>query len=208
MKLGLNLLKFEDIREQIIQYLNSNSPYSISNGGQFDFTSSNISYFVDAMAYVCMSMSYNCSNIANNFFLDSTEIRKNAVSRAREIGYTPKRPYAAMFNGKLIYKGIDFDENSNLVIYPRSPFLGSFGNVYYNMKEIVLKYNGNPTQLEGEYVLSQGTFKYSLVYATGESNYSFVISNAKVDENNFSLFVIPQEVADAKKTQWRFIQSK
>ena len=191
MKLALNLLKFQDIKKQTIEYFNQKSSDSTLNGGQFDFSSSNLSYFIDSMSYIAMIEGFNTSLLANNIFLDSTEIRKNGVSKAKELNYTPKRPYSAKFSGKLVYNGSNFNENSKLIIYSRSPFQGSFGNIYFNMQPIELKYNGNPTELEGEYLLSQGSFQYNITYPTGESNFSFLINNKNVDEENFSLFVVP-----------------
>jgi hypothetical protein len=192
MLFSLNCLKFEDVREQIILYLTANSPYA----GQFDFRSGNLSYFIDTMAYVAMNMNFNIANIANNRFLDTTEIRKNGVSRAREIGYTPNRPYSAKFSGNLIYNGTNFGPGNSLTIYPRSPFGGSFGNTYLNMEPIVLSYNGNPTQLEGGYTLSEGVFQYYQMPTSGQMNSSFTINNPNIDAENFSLFVIPLTIAN------------
>jgi hypothetical protein len=192
MKLAFNILKFEDARQQVIEFLNENNEFA----GQFDFASANISYFVDVMAYISLVTGYSISHIANNIFLDTTEIRKSAVSKSKQIGYTPKRPYSAKFRGKLIYKGVNFNESNSLTIYPRSPFVGSFGNLYFNNEPIILRYNGNPTQLEGEYTLSEGVFRYYKTSATGQSNFSFTINNRNIDEENLSLFVIPMEEAD------------
>jgi hypothetical protein len=196
MQLSLNVLKFQDIRNQIIKFYTENSPYSIKNGGQFDFASSNLSYFIDAMSYAAMMEGFNNSNIANNVFLDTTELRKNGVSKAKELTYTPKRPQSSKISGKLTYNGINFNENSKLTIYSRSPFQGSFGNIYYNMEPIELVYNGDPTQLEGEYLISQGNFEYTTVYSDGSSNFNFTIYNTNIAEENFSLYVVPQSVAE------------
>ena len=191
MQFALNTLKFEDIREQIIQYLTTHNNYS----AQFDFRSSNISYYIDTMAYVAMIMNFNLTHIANNKFLDTTEIRKNGVSRAREIGYTPNRPFSSKFVGTLIYKGTNFNENDSLTIYPRSPFTGSFGNTYMNVEPIQLSYHGNPTQLEGTYTISQGVFSYFQSVTTGLPNSTFTIPSTSVGEENLSVFVIPVSVA-------------
>jgi hypothetical protein len=187
MQIALNPLKFEDIKAQIIQYLNAKNEYA----GQFDFSNANISYFVDTMTYVTMMMSYNTSHVANNMFLDTTEIRKNAVSIAKQMGYKPKRPYSAKLQGTLIYKGSNFDITNTLTIPARSPFAGEFGNVYTNLKPITLTYKGNPTQLEADYVLTEGTFHKYKATATGEGNFSFTINNPNIDEDNFSLYVLP-----------------
>jgi hypothetical protein len=188
--LALNPLKFEDIKAQVIQYLTAKNDYS----GQFDFSSSNLSYFIDTMAYVTMLVSYNTTHVANNMFLDTTDIRKNAVSLAKQMGYKPKRPYSARLQGKLIYKGVNFNSSNKLIIPARSPFTGEFGNIYQNLKPITLTYKGNPTQLESDYVLTEGTFHTYKAFADGTSNFSFTIDNPNIDEDNFSLYVLPSTV--------------
>jgi hypothetical protein len=189
---ALNPLKFQDIKDQIVQYLTDKNEYS----GQFDFSSSNLTYFVDTMAYVTMLMSYNTTNVANNLFLDTTEIRKNAVSLAKQLGYKPKRPYSAKFQGTLIYKGINFNLSNRLVIPARSPFVGSFGNIYLNTKPIELTFKGNPTQLEGEYILTEGNFERYSISATGVDNFNFVLNNKAAEEDHFSLYVIPNTITN------------
>ena len=207
MQFSLTSLKYQDIRQQIIKHLNANNPYAISNGGQYDFSSANLSIFIDSMAYICMTFGYDVSFVTNNYFLGTTEIRENAVSKASEIGYTPKRPYASRFSGTFVYVGTGFTaptynpdgtiltQGNSLTIYDRSPFRGSLGNIYYNMKPIVLAYK-TPTELEGEYLISQGSFNTYSTIPTGEDNFFFVINNPNIDQENFTLYVIPTNVYD------------
>ena len=196
MQFSLTSLKYQDIRQQIIKHLNANNPYAISNGGQYDFSSANLSIFIDSMAYICMTFGYDVSFVTNNYFLGTTEIRENAVSKASEIGYTPKRPYASRFAGTFVYTGSGFVSGNSLSIYARSPFVGSLGNIYYNMQPIVLNYK-SATELEGEYLISQGSFNTYSVTPTGEDNFFFVINNPNIDQENFTLYVIPTNVYDS-----------
>lgn len=198
MKIALNTLKYEDIRQQVIDYLTEKNKYS----GQFDFSSGNLSYFIDVMSMVSMMINYNTSFIPNNMFLDSTEIRKSGVSKAKELGYCPKRPYPAKFRGKIVYNdSANLTSNSTLTIQPRSMFTGKFGNTYFNDKAIVLlpTRDGNdniitPITLSSDYALTEGTFKYATIIPTGAENFSFSISNPNMSEENFSLFVIPNTI--------------
>ena len=191
MKIALNTLKQEDIRQQIIAFLKEKNVYA----GQFDFSSGNLSYFVDVMSIVSMLLSYNTSFIPNNIFLDTTELRKNGVSKAKELGYTPKRPYPAKFRGTLNHYGTGINLQSKVTIKPRSPFIGKFGNIYTNMAAIemkpVLKNDGSGYQLSGDFVIAEGIYKYIKSFPTGDANFSFTINNPKVAEENFSIYVIP-----------------
>ena len=187
---ALNTLKFEDARASIIDYLNSKNEYS----GLFDFTNSNLSYFIDTCAYVYMLLAYNTTHDANNIFMDTTEIRKNAVSLAKQVGYTPKRPFSANISGKLIYNGANFSSKNSLTIPARSTFIGSLGNSYINLNPIKLSYKGDPTRLEGEYTITEGTVRRYKIPASGEANFSFTLNNKNVDEDNLSVYVIPSDV--------------
>ena len=189
---ALNTLKFEDARASIIDYLNSKNEYA----GLFDFSNSNLSYFIDTCAYVYMLLAYNTTHTANNVFLDTTEIRKNAVSLAKQVGYTPKRPYSASISGKLVYNGANFSAKNSLTIPARSTFVGSFGNSYLNLNPIKLSYKGDPTRLEGEYTITEGVVQRYKIPASGEANFSFILNNKNVDEDNLSVYVIPSDIID------------
>lgn len=190
MNFSTDVLKYEDIREQIISILNDKSEFS----GQFDFANSNIGYFIDIMSYVAMNLNYNISNVANNMFLDSTDIRKNAVSLAKVIGYTPRRPIPAKFSGTLYYNDTNLTLTEYININSKSLFYGNLGNIYTNLDNIKLVYKGNPTQLQANYVLYQGSFKYFEILPDGNENFAFIISNPKISDTStefFNLYVIP-----------------
>jgi len=194
-KFALNTIKYEDIRNQIIDYLNEKNEFS----GQFDFAGSNLSYFIDVMSYVTTFMSYNTSHVANNIFLDTSEIRKNVVSLAHQIGYYPQRPYPASFQGKLIYRGSNFNANSKVIIKPNSPFFSVNGNIYSNKNAINLIYQGNPTELIGDYYITEGIFyNFQSENTTNRENFSFLINNKNASDYNFSLYVLPKSLAESE----------
>ena len=84
---SLNAVRFEDVRAEVVKFLTENGRYD----AQFDFSGSNIAYVIDTMAYTTMLMSYMLSTVANDNFLDTTTLRKNAVSIGKTLGYKPKR---------------------------------------------------------------------------------------------------------------------
>ena len=94
---GVNLVRFEDVRAAMVEYLKANSAYS----GDFDFDASNIGYELDIAAYQTMLQSYHNTLIANNVFIDTTEIRGNAISLSKPMGYRPKRKVASRFSGSI-----------------------------------------------------------------------------------------------------------
>ena len=83
-------LDFNDIREQIKDYLRSNSNFT-----DFDFEGSNFAILIDTLAYNSYLTAYNTSMAVNESFIDSATLRENVVSLARNIGYVPRSKKAA-----------------------------------------------------------------------------------------------------------------
>ena len=83
-------LDFNDIREQIKDYLRSNSNFT-----DFDFEGSNFSILIDTLAYNSYITAYNTNMAVNESFIDSATLRENVVSLARNIGYVPRSRKAA-----------------------------------------------------------------------------------------------------------------
>jgi hypothetical protein len=83
-------LDFNDIREQIKDYLRSSSNFT-----DFDFEGSNFSILIDTLAYNSYITAYNTNMAVNESFIDSATLRENVVSLARNIGYVPRSKKAA-----------------------------------------------------------------------------------------------------------------
>lgn len=104
---NLTSLDFDQIRASIRSYLRANSNFS-----DYDFEGSNFTTIIDILAYNTYISSYNTNMVSNEVFLDSATLRENVVSRAKEIGYTPRSKTAARAN-------ISFSVNTqNLPISP------------------------------------------------------------------------------------------
>tara|TARA_Y100000592_G_scaffold100281_1_gene179537 strand:- start:13582 stop:15507 length:1926 start_codon:yes stop_codon:yes gene_type:complete len=78
-------LDFDQIRDQIKNYLRANSDFS-----DFDFEGSNFSVLIDTLAYNTYISAFNANMVVNESFIESAALRENVVSLARNIGYTPR----------------------------------------------------------------------------------------------------------------------
>lgn len=201
MNFALNTLKFEDIRSQIIEYLKANSEYS----AQFDFTASNIAFIIDTMTYICMNMAYQVSNVPNNLLLDTTVIRKNAVSIAKTMGYRPKRTFSAKSFGTIQYvdtsfnNGIGFDDTHSITIPVNSVFLSDKGLPFMNLTAITLTKKSDFV-LSADTILTEGSFKTFSYLGTGIPFQKFTIPSTKIEENNFALYV--RLNTESQGTKW------
>ena len=84
-------LDFDDIAKNLKNYLKGQSTLK-----DYDFEGSNISILIDLLAYSSHVSAFNANMVASELFLDTAQIRKNVVSRAKEIGYTPTSATASM----------------------------------------------------------------------------------------------------------------
>lgn len=203
---NLTNIRFEDVRAQIVEFLKSNSEYSAT----FDWTASNLGYIIDTMAYVTMLMSYEISNVANNNFLDTTNIRKNAVSIAKSLGYRPKRMKSARIDGVIKYYDptFSFTDGDYITIPAKSVFSSSAGKTFLNIEPIVLyPATDNPNLLQADFSLIEGSFKNYSYLGTGLAGQSFVIPSAKVEDNNFQLYVREADESNSLDTRWTEVKN-
>ena len=77
-------LDFDDVSASLKEYLKGQSTLK-----DYDFEGSNLAVLVDLLAYSAHTSAFNANMVASEMFLDTAQIRKNVVSRAKELGYTP-----------------------------------------------------------------------------------------------------------------------
>ena len=83
-------LDFDDVSKSLKEYLKGQSTLK-----DYDFEGSNLAILVDLLAYSAHTSAFNANMVASEMFLDTAQIRKNVVSRAKELGYTPASRTAA-----------------------------------------------------------------------------------------------------------------
>ena len=77
-------LDFDQVSKSLKEYLKGQSTLK-----DYDFEGSNISILTDLLAYSAHTSAFNANMVASEMFLDTAQIRKNVVARAKELGYTP-----------------------------------------------------------------------------------------------------------------------
>ena len=83
-------LDFDQVSTSLKEYLKGQSVLK-----DYDFEGSNLSILTDLLAYSAHTSAFNANMVASEMFLDTAQIRKNVVSRAKELGYTPTSRTAA-----------------------------------------------------------------------------------------------------------------
>jgi len=83
--LKITSIDFDTIKSNLRDFLSSQSELQ-----DYDYDSSTIQTILNVLAYNTYYNSFYLNMVANEMFLDSAQIRKNVVSRAKQVGYTPR----------------------------------------------------------------------------------------------------------------------
>jgi hypothetical protein len=83
-KLEVSELDFDNIKANLKTFLQKQSEFQ-----DYDFEGSGMAVLLDLLAYNTHYLGFNANMLANEMYLDSADIRKNIVSIAKMLGYTP-----------------------------------------------------------------------------------------------------------------------
>ena len=185
-------LDFEEIGDNIKTYLKGQEKFK-----DYDFEGSNMSVLIDMLAYAGHIGGLNTNLAASEMFLDSAQLRKNVVSRAKDLGFTPasERASAAQIELKLtnIANANGTIPTANDMTLNRGHnFSTTFDGVSYNFVNassvVPIRDNQVFTYalvdiIQGQYVTD------SFVFDNQIKNAKFVLSNARVDKSRLEISV-------------------
>ena len=92
-KLTVSELDFDNIKTNLKTFLQGQSEFQ-----DYDFEGSGFAVLIDLLAYNTHYLGFNANMLANEMYLDSADIRKNIVSLAKMLAYTPNSPRAPIAN--------------------------------------------------------------------------------------------------------------
>ena len=84
-KLNISELDFESIKAQFKSYLNSQTQFK-----DYNFEGSNMSVFLDVLAYNTYQNNFYANMAVNEMFLDSAVLKNSVMSHAKELNYLPR----------------------------------------------------------------------------------------------------------------------
>jgi len=92
-KLEVSDFDFDNIKSNLKTFLQSQSEFS-----DYNFEGSGFAVLLDTLAYNTHYLGFNANMLANEMYLDSADIRKNIVSLAKMLNYTPSSVRAPVAN--------------------------------------------------------------------------------------------------------------
>jgi len=180
-------LDFNDLRTQIKDYLRANPNFT-----DFDFEGSNFSVLIDLLAYNSYITSYNTNMAINESFIDSSTLRENVVSLARNIGYVPRSVKSS--RAKISFSVDVSNINTRLVkLNAGVVALGSLqgGNYIFSIPEdISVTPDSNGIATFDNVEIYEGTFlKKTFNVDNSQGNAKYILPNANIDTSTVRVSV-------------------
>ena len=188
-------LDFDQIKDQIRQYLRSNSNFT-----DFDFEGSNMSILIDILAYNTYISAFNSNMVVNESFVDSATLRENVVSLARNIGYVPRSRKSAQ---AVINFDFKFNGNSNTVKLNKGLVcVGASNNTSFTFsipEDVIaaspvdqgsnILVNPPRTAKFENLIVYQGTLLKKNFVVNGSLDQRFILENSFIDTESIRVFV-------------------
>lgn len=163
----------------------------------YDFEGSNINVLLDVLSYNTYMNAFYLNMIGNEMFLDSAQLRESAISRAKELNYTPRSFKSAK---AVVDITVETDGSVATVTMPKgttfSTRIGS-NNFTFSTSENIIIGGANNTKIatkidiyEGQYV--NDTFTVN----TANTQQRYILSNPTIDTDSITLTVIENNGAD------------
>jgi len=191
---------FEDIVQNLKDYLKGQDKFK-----DYDFEGSNLSILIDLLAYASHISAFNTNLVASELFLDSAQLRKNVVSRAKDLGFTPASEAAAKAKIQLTINNVRNADGTYPTPNDMTLLRGALFQTVYDGSTLnfVVTSSVKPTQETDKFSydnidLIQGTYiTDTFVYDNQIQNIKFVLSNRRVDKSTLRVTVTSNGVASS-----------
>jgi hypothetical protein len=198
-QINITDLDFENIADSLKSYLQGQDKLK-----DYDFEGSTMSVLIDLLAYSSHIGAVNTNIAGSELFLDSAQIRKNVVSRAKDLGFVPASEKASSAVVDISLKNVRNADGTYPTVSEMAMTRGTrlstvFDGLTY---EFVVPSTINPTQNGTTYLYSsvpivQGTYTTDqFVFDNQVANPKFVLSNERVDRTRLDISVNSAGVSD------------
>lgn len=183
---------FNNIEASLKNYLRAQDRFK-----DYDFEGSNLSTLVNLLAYNTYQNAFVSNMVSSEMFLDTAQLRSSIVSRAKELGYTPRsqRSASAVVDIKVTPTG-----TPGSVVIPRGALfnstVGSRSFTFITDRAYtVLPINGVYEAKNVE--IFEGFPVTELFTPSGAERERYVISNARIDTRSLVVLVDGVEYKNA-----------
>ena len=185
-------LDFDNISDNLKNYLKGQEIFK-----DYNFEGSTLAILIDLLAYASHVGAVNTNIAASELFLDSAQIRKNVVSRAKDLGFTPSSEKASTATATMTLrnvKGADgiIPELTKMIMPRGTVFTTTYegSNYEFVTAETYTPVIDGTTFTYSDVELVQGTFAQDqYVFDNQIANSKFVLSNKRVDKQRMTVTI-------------------
>jgi len=175
-KLEVSDFDFDDIKSNLKTFLRSQAEFQ-----DYDFEGSGFAVLLDLLAYNTHYLGFNANMLANEMYLDSADIRKNIVSLAKMLGYTPSSVRAPTANIDIL---VGDGSGSSITMTKGTAFTTTIDGTTYqfiNNADVIT------TPVDGVY-----RFSNVEIYEGTLVTFRYTVDTTDTDQR----FIIPSSLAD------------
>tara|TARA_A200000159_G_C7329575_1_gene342393 strand:+ start:873 stop:2753 length:1881 start_codon:yes stop_codon:yes gene_type:complete len=185
-------LDFDDISSNLKNFLKGQDKLK-----DYNFEGSTLSMLIDLMSYSAHIGAVNTNIAASELFLDSAQMRKNVVSRAKDLGFTPASETSAKATLDMtIENAVQADGSSpttsQMTLPKGSRFQSNYDGTNYvftTTSSVTPSKLGNTFNYTGINI-AQGIFvEENFVFDSQIANQKFVMGNERVDRGTMTVSV-------------------
>lgn len=183
-------LDFDLIKQSIIDYLSSQSEFQ-----GFNFEGSSLNVLMDILSYNTHMNSYTANVSANEMFLDSGSIRQSVVSKAKEIGYTPRSVRSSKASINISVPDVTGNPQY-ITMSAGTLFETDFSYVFSTNEEHLLfpSISAPTTYVKENIDIFDGNYvEFGYTVNTALENQQFIIPSVDVDMSSVRVFVKPDK---------------
>ena len=169
-------LDFDAIKSNLKAFLQDQPEFS-----DYNFEGSGFAVLIDTLAYNTHYLGFNANMLANEMYLDSADIRKNIVSLAKMLGYTPTSAKSPVANVDILLNNAS---GATVSMAKGTAFTSKVNDVNYQFvtnEDIIM------TPQDGVYRFSNVN-----IYEGTLATYRYTVDSTDVDQK----FIIPNVNAD------------
>ena len=189
-KLEVSALDFDDIKQNLRSFLSQQSQFS-----DYNFEGSGMAVLLDILAYNTHYLSFNANMLANEMYIDSADTRKNLVSLAKMLNYSPKSGRAAKATIDIL---LNTATGASVTLSRGTSFSSTMsGNSYkFVTNEDVTISPENGVYKFSNVEIFEGTLaSFNYTYLSEDTDFRFVLPNADMDASTLTVQV-QESVAD------------
>jgi hypothetical protein len=194
-RLSVTEFDFDEVKDNLKIFMRNQNEFK-----DYDFEGSGLSALLDVLAYNTHYLGFNANMLANEMFLDSSQLRSSVVSHAKTLGYTSRSATAANATVDIFLN----TSNPSATMPAGTIFTSSIGDTSYQFvttQDVTSLLSGSTIEFT-DVIISEGSY-VSTRYTVDTQNIEqrFLINDDRADTATLTIDV-QNSVSDSTLTTY------